>query len=82
LSHPDIAKAVGKGLLKYYDFVKDEATMGDLDGHGTHCASILLKYAVNAEIHVGKVFETSHASSSSLNILTRVRYIQILVADL
>jgi hypothetical protein len=29
----------------------------DLDGHGTHCASMLLKVANNAAIYVARVFQ-------------------------
>jgi hypothetical protein len=29
----------------------------DLDGHGTHCASLLLKVAKNAHIYVARVFQ-------------------------
>ncbi|CZR51368.1 uncharacterized protein PAC_01243 [Phialocephala subalpina] len=69
LSHPDIIDATQRGLVKYYDFVKNESSMSDLDGHGTHCTSLLLKFAPNAEIHIGRVFQRSHAPSSSLATL-------------
>jgi subtilisin family serine protease len=74
LSHPDIIDATQKGLLKYYDFVKNESTMSDLDGHGTHCTSLLLKFAPNAEIHIGRVFQRSRAPASSLVTLANVSY--------
>jgi hypothetical protein len=74
LSHPDIIDATQKGLVKYYDFVKNESSMSDLDGHGTHCTSLLLKFAPNAEIHIGRVFERSHAPESRLKTLATVSY--------
>ena len=72
LSHPDIVDAKNKGLVRYFDFVKNEVSMTDLDGHGTHCMSLLLKFAPNAEIHIGRVFERSHAPSSSLATVANV----------
>lgn len=73
LTHPDIVEAMKRGLVHYYDFIQDESTMTDLDGHGTHCTSVLLKLAPNTETYIGRVFRKSKAPSSSLETLIKVK---------
>jgi subtilisin family serine protease len=73
LSHPDIAAAVDDGRVQYKDFVSGGPDMIDLSGHGTHCASILLKYALNAEVYIGRIVEQDHTDSSGLERLATVR---------
>ncbi|KAH6706260.1 peptidase S8/S53 domain-containing protein [Leptodontidium sp. MPI-SDFR-AT-0119] len=70
LSHLDIIKAKDEGRLKYWDFVDDTEAIKDDDGHGTHCTSIALQYAPNAEIFVGRVFRKRQADPGSCGILT------------
>jgi subtilisin family serine protease len=72
LTHPDMADESKDGRLQYYDFVDNSATIKDLDGHGTHCTSILAKLAPNAEIFVARVFQKSRADDSSVAIVTKV----------
>ncbi|PVH72788.1 subtilisin-like protein [Cadophora sp. DSE1049] len=75
LSHRDIIKAKEQGRLKFRDFVDDTDTIKDDDGHGTHCTSLALKYAPNAEIFAGRVFRKSEADTDSCDILTKaIRY--------
>ncbi|KAL6403076.1 hypothetical protein AUP68_12408 [Ilyonectria robusta] len=64
LSHPDIAEADKNDRVKYHDFITDKPTMVDADGHGTHCTSLLLKFAPNAEVYVARVFKKSHSSDT------------------
>ncbi|KAG4433981.1 hypothetical protein IFR05_010530 [Cadophora sp. M221] len=72
LSHRDIIKAKEEGRLQYWDFVDDAETIKDDDGHGTHCTSIALQYAPNADIFVGRVFRKSQADPDSCATLTKV----------
>lgn len=76
LSHRDIIKAKDEGRLKYWDFVDDTEAIKDDDGHGTHCTSIALQYAPNAEIFVGRVFRKRQADSGSCGILTMVSQLE------
>ncbi|RDL37538.1 uncharacterized protein BP5553_04971 [Venustampulla echinocandica] len=71
LSHPYIAREFQDGRIKCYDFVQDTNTIEDIDGHGTHCSSILAKLAPNAEIYVGRVLVKSQAERNSPATLTR-----------
>jgi subtilisin family serine protease len=73
LTHPDIIEARQDGRIQCHDFVEDSSQMLDLDGHGTHCTSLLLKFAPNAEIYVGRVFRKSEAEESSCVVLANVR---------
>lgn len=73
LSHPDISQAHEEGRLHVYDFIENSTTIKDESGHGTHCTSLLLKYAPNAEVFVGRVFRTTKADDSSCDILTKVK---------
>ena len=75
LSHPDIAKAMQEGRLKYHDFIEKHSKMLDLDGHGTHCVSLVLRHAPNAEVFVGRVFEKRNADSSCLQTLADVGHL-------
>ena len=72
LSHPYMTAIYDDGRLQYYDFVDNSACIKDLDGHGTHCTSILAKLAPNAEIFVARVFRKSWADNSSVAIVTKV----------
>jgi subtilisin family serine protease len=72
LSHPDMTAIYNSGRLQYHDFVDNSASMKDLDGHGTHCTSILATLAPNAEIFVARVFQKSWADNSSVAIVTKV----------
>lgn len=72
LSHPDIQKARSEGRLHFHDFVEKNGTIIDQSGHGTHCASLILKYAPNAELFVGRVFRNNEADNESCGILTEV----------
>lgn len=74
IKHPDILTGINNGRIKYYDFVEDSETVIDLDGHGTHCASILAKLAPNAEIFVGRVFQHSQAVENSAAIVAKVNF--------
>jgi hypothetical protein len=71
-SHPDMIKALQDERLGFYDFVENSKTYKDLDGHGTHCASLVLTHAKNAKVFVGRVFESSKADSGSPGILAKV----------
>ena len=62
--------------LSYYDFVDEHKDTIDTDGHGTHCTSLLLNYAPNAEIFAGRVFRTSEADDNSAAILAKVYHFQ------
>jgi subtilisin family serine protease len=70
--HPDILRELQKSRIEVYDFVTDSANIEDLNGHGTHCTSVLAKFAPNAEIYVGRVFRTNQASDASPEILKKV----------
>lgn len=72
LTHPDIAKQYDDGRIKIRDFIEKEDTIKDLDGHGTHCTSLLLNNAPNAEIYAGRVFRKSRAEDSSAATLAEV----------
>ncbi|EXM20514.1 hypothetical protein V3481_016340 [Fusarium oxysporum f. sp. vasinfectum] len=65
LNHPDIMKAVKEGRVQSYDFVDDKDDIVDLDGHGTYCASLLLKFAPTARIFIGRVFRKSQSSDTT-----------------
>jgi hypothetical protein len=81
LSHPDIAQALTDGRFKFYDFVEDSNDIKDLDGHGTHCTSLVLKYAPNAEVYAGRVFRKGQAEPTSCATLTKVNNLQQAVID-
>jgi subtilisin family serine protease len=72
LSHLDMTAIYNDGRLQYQDFVDNSSSIKDLDGHGTHCTSILANLAPNAEIFVARVFRKSWADSSSVAIVTKV----------
>ncbi|PHH90783.1 hypothetical protein CDD83_2674 [Cordyceps sp. RAO-2017] len=71
LSHPEIAEARADERLLYHDFVDSADGIGDLDGHGTHCTSILLKHAPNAQVYSGRVFRRSRADKDSPVIVAK-----------
>jgi subtilisin family serine protease len=73
LLHRDIRKAREQGRLNFRDFVENSDDIKDEDGHGTHCTSLVLKYAPNAEVFAGRVFRKSQADGDSCCILTKVR---------
>lgn len=77
LSHPDIWKEYQNGRIKCYDFVENSASMKDLDGHGTHCTSVVMKFAPNAEVYVGRVFGKSVAEEHSPEVLNQVFFYPI-----
>jgi subtilisin family serine protease len=81
LSHSDICKAQEQGRLKFKDFVENSDNIKDDDGHGTHCISLVLKYAPNAEIFAGRVFRKSQADGDSCGILTKVKPVNYLSSD-
>ena len=72
LLHPDMTDIYNDGRLQYHDFIENSASIKDLDGHGTHCTSILAKLAPNAEIFVARVFRKSWADYNSVAIVTKV----------
>jgi subtilisin family serine protease len=78
LSHRDIRKAQEQGRLKFKDFVKKSDNIKDDDGHGTHCTSLVLKYAPNTEVFAARVFRKSQADGDSCRILTKVEPINCL----
>lgn len=78
LSHKDISKAQEQGRLKFKDFVQVSDEIKDEDGHGTHCTSLVLKHAPNAEVFSGRVFRTSKADKDSCSILTKVKPVSYL----
>jgi len=71
-THPDISRARDEGRIKFYDFVEDSSEIKDSNGHGTHCTSLVAKFAPNAELYVGRVFENSQADDNSPKILAKV----------
>jgi subtilisin family serine protease len=71
LSHLDMTESIKDGRLKFYDFVEDSEEIIDNDGHGTHCTSVVLKYAPNAEVYAGRVFRKSRADGRSAEVLTK-----------
>jgi subtilisin family serine protease len=78
LTHLDMVDAIAKKLIKHYDFVENTPNMVDLGGHGTHCASQVLKLAPNAEVYIGRVFRSNQAESSSPAILAKVSLVILL----
>lgn len=72
-THPDISAARDEDRIKYYDFIEDIMDMKDKSGHGTHCTSILAKFAPNAELYIGRVFEGNQADERSAKTVTKVR---------
>lgn len=72
ITHPEISKEIFDGRIKFHDFVESSTSIKDLDGHGTHCTSLVAKFAPNAEIYVGRVFKTSKAVEDSPTILAEV----------
>ncbi|KAN0068530.1 hypothetical protein V8E54_013254 [Elaphomyces granulatus] len=54
----------GRGQKGYLDFVNDKLTGKDNDGHGTHCAHLLLKTAPRTQLYIAKVFEKDVADAS------------------
>ncbi|KFY06829.1 hypothetical protein V492_07706 [Pseudogymnoascus sp. VKM F-4246] len=71
IKHPDISRELQEGRIKVHDFVTDSINIEDLSGHGTHCTSVVAKFAPNAEIYVGRVFQTSQASDTSPEVLKK-----------
>ncbi|KAK0111238.1 hypothetical protein ONS95_001611 [Cadophora gregata] len=75
LSHREMIRANDEGRLRTRDFVEDTDNVKDSDGHGTHCTSLALRYAPNAEIFAGRVFRKNEADTDSFSILTKaIRY--------
>ncbi|KAL2281026.1 hypothetical protein FJTKL_12132 [Diaporthe vaccinii] len=55
LKHPEI-QACSDNIQKKYNFLTDGcADMGDSEGHGTFVTALLLEYAPDADIYIGKV---------------------------
>ncbi|KAE8448393.1 hypothetical protein EG329_009457 [Mollisiaceae sp. DMI_Dod_QoI] len=72
LTHLNISYALEDGRIKSTDFLGETPeSITDLDGHGTHCASLLIKFAPNAEIYVGRVFRRSRAVASSPAVVAK-----------
>jgi subtilisin family serine protease len=72
ITHPEISREILEGRIKFHDFVEDSTSIKDLDGHGTHCTSLVAKFAPNSEIYVGRVFKISKAVEDSPVILAKV----------
>jgi subtilisin family serine protease len=75
LTHQDFIEAIAKRLIKHYDFIENTPNMVDLVGHGTHCASQILKLAPNTELYIGRVFQSNQADLASPGILAKVNTI-------
>jgi hypothetical protein len=72
VTHPDIAKIKEDGRIIYHDFIDCSDDAKDDDGHGTHYTSVLAKLAPNAEIYVGRVFQSSRAVEDSIDVVNKV----------
>jgi subtilisin family serine protease len=72
VTHPNISSEIQSGRIKCHNFVDNATSVNDLDGHGTHCTSLIAKFAPNAEIYVGRVFRESEAAEDSVAIVTKV----------
>lgn len=58
----------------YQDFLSDsgDSAPQDNDGHGTHVAGILLLYAPNAELYIGRIVETNESCRNDEYMKKRV----------
>lgn len=66
------AQAVSKGLIKKVEDFADPTGDGlDLNGHGTHCAGLLVRIAPEAEIYVARV--TKGAKNPDPDLIAKVR---------
>lgn len=77
ISHPKILREYQNGRMKYHNFLDESNEIEDLDGHGTHCASLVAKFAPNCEIYVGRVFRRSVAEEGSAKIVAKARKIPL-----
>lgn len=58
---------------QYYDFISPtESSCQDLASHGTQMYQVLQKVYSEAEIYVGRVFETCEASAETADLMTQV----------
>jgi len=60
--HPDFKKATNRNVLqkdRCRGFPSHLDACLDKNGHGTHCASVLLRTAPNIDLYVAKVFDDS-----------------------
>lgn len=54
--------------------VQERKTLSDSAGHGTHAASILLRYAPSADIYIGKVSAAIKPDTDFVSNVAKVRH--------
>lgn len=66
--------ALRKKLIdkRYKDFLDRPSGPEDKDGHGTHIAGLILRYAPNAHLHVARITETTSSCRSDVKFEQRI----------